>query len=402
MRFVQRAGERHNIEFSNISFEISRMWFGHPTRHPHHAPRSGDSLGAVTDEGIWVGTPGYASPEQLRGLPATPRSDVFALGAVLFEMLSGQRAFKGATKADTLSAILEHDPPPMTVPGRPVPPALDRLVRRCLEKDPDDRFQSARDVAFALDAFSSGSSSESAGAVVPATPARRWLQAGAALLVAAALVGLGFLGSRLASEKPAPVFKQLTFRRGWLDQARFAPDGRTVIYGAGWDGKPVELFQTRTDSPESRPLGLVHAKVLSISAQSHMAILLDPSRQQGFFGVGTLAVVPMVGGTPREPLENVIFADWTPDGRDLRVSRVQPNGDITIEQPPGTVLEWIPRSITGGRYLRVSRDGLYAAFSDAASDRIMIADGERKVVRILAETPGNAWGLAWGATGREL
>ena len=88
---------------------------------------------------------------------------------------------------------------------------------------------------------------------------------------------------RRAAEKPAPTFKQLTFRRGWLDQARFAPDGRTVIYGAGWDGKPVELFQTRTDSPESRPLGLVHAKVLSISSQGQMAILLDPSRRQGFF-----------------------------------------------------------------------------------------------------------------------
>ncbi len=106
---------------------------------PQAAGEQTEATPLATDEGIWVGTPGYVSPEQLRGLPATPRSDVFALGAVLFEMLSGQRAFKGATKADTLSAILEHDPPPMTVPGRPVPPALDKLVRRCLEKDPDDR-----------------------------------------------------------------------------------------------------------------------------------------------------------------------------------------------------------------------------------------------------------------------
>ena len=137
---------------------------------------------------------------------------------------------------------------------------------------------------------------------------------------------------------PPPTFKQLTFRRGWLDQARFAPDGRTVIYGAGWDGKPVELFQTRTDSPESRPLGLVHAKVLSISSQGQMAILLDPSRRRGYFALGTLAVVPLAGGTPRELLENVMAADWTPDGRDLCVSRLHPNGEITIELPPGTVL----------------------------------------------------------------
>lgn len=171
-------------------------------------------------------------------------------------------------------------------------------MRRCLEKDPDDRFQSAREVAFALDALSTGSVSESAVPLVPATPTRRWLQAGAALLVVVALVGLGFLGGRRASEKPPPMFKQLTFRRGWLDQARFAPDGRTVIYGAGWDGKPVELFQTRTDSPESRPLGLVHAKVLSISSQGQMAILLDPSRQRGYFNLGTLAVVPLTAAPP--------------------------------------------------------------------------------------------------------
>ena len=209
-----------------------------------------------TDRGAWMGTPGYVSPEQLRGGAADARSDIFALGAVLYEMLCGRRAFDGGTRADTLSAILDRDPPPMTVAGGPAPPALDKLVRRCLEKDPDDRFQSARDVAFALDALSTGSVSESAAPLVPATPTRRWLQAGAALLVAAALVGLGFLGGRRASDKPPPTFKQLTFRRGWVDQARFAPDGRTVIYGAGWDGKPVELFQTRTDSPESRPLGL--------------------------------------------------------------------------------------------------------------------------------------------------
>ena len=353
----------------------------------------------ATDEGIWVGTPGYVSPEQLRGLPATPRSDVFALGAVLYEMLSGQRAFKGATKADTLSAILEHDPPPMTVPGGPVPPALDKLVRRCVEKDPDDRFQSARDVAFALDAISTGPVSESAAPVVPATSTRQWLRAGAVLLMTAALVGLGFLWGRRAFEKPAPTFKQLTFRRGWLDYARFAPDGRTIVYGAGWDGRPVELFQTRTDSPESRPLGLVHAKVLSISAQGQMAILLDPSRREGYFSWGTLAVASLAGGTPRELLENVNAADWTPDGRDLCVSRLHPNGEVTMELPPGTVLH---RTRRRADMLRVGRDGRYIVFRDLGAGKLVLIDRERKVTRALVDLRTNFWGLAWAPSGREV
>ncbi len=355
-----------------------------------------------TDRGAWMGTPGYVSPEQLRGGAADARSDIFALGAVLYEMLSGRRAFDGGTRADTLSAILDRDPPPMTVAGAPAPPALDKLVRRCLEKDPDDRFQSARDVAFALDALSTGSVSEAAAPLVPATPTRRWLQAGAALLVAAALVSLGFLGGRRASDKPPPTFKQLTFRRGWVDQARFAPDGRTVIYGAGWDGKPVELFQTRTDSPESRPLGLPHARVLSISSQGQMAILLDPSRQRGLFRYGTLAVVPLTGGTPRELLEDVIAADWTPDGKELCVSRLQPNAEVTIELPPGTILPGAPRAHVSADMLRISRDGRHVVFRDFGARKVIVVDRERRVSRAVLDVGTEFWGLAWAPTRPEV
>jgi hypothetical protein len=352
----------------------------------------------ATDRGTWVGTPGYVSPEQLRGKGATARSDVFALGAVLFEMLTGQRAFKGATKADTLAAILEKDPPAMALPGGAVPAPLERVVLRCLEKDPDDRFQSTRDVAFALEALSTGSMNEP-GTVLPAAKSRRWLWAVAGMLGAAAIAGVAFMAGRRAAEKPAPTFKPLTFRRGWVDYARFAPDGRTVIYGAGWDGRPPELFQTRTDSPESRPLGLVHAKVLSISPQGQMAILLDPSRRPGFFQRGTLAVVPLAGGTPRELLENVMSAAWTPDGRDLCVSRIHPNGEVTIELPPGTVLH---RTRLSASPIRVSWDGRYIAYGDGGVGKLMLIDRERRVARALADIGANLWGLAWAPAGREV
>jgi hypothetical protein len=352
-----------------------------------------------TDRGAWVGTPGYVSPEQLRGQAADARSDIFALGAVLYEMLSGKRAFHGDTRADTLSAILDRDPPPMTMAGGPAPPALDKLLRRCLEKDPADRFQSARDVAFALDALSTASVSEAAGAAAPARPPRRWWWAGVGLLGVAVIAGFVFLAGRRAAEKPPPAFTQLTFRRGWLDDARFAPDGRTIVYGAGWDGRPIELFQTRTDSTESRPLGLAYAKLLSISSQGQMAVLLDPARQGGIIRVGTLAVVPLAGGTPRELLENVYWADWTPDGRDLCVCRLQSNDEVTIELPPGTVLHRT-RGYTG--MLRVSRDGRYVVFVERFNSKMVLIDRERKVTRTLVEPIAFLWGLVWAPTGREV
>jgi hypothetical protein len=347
-----------------------------------------------------MGTPGYVSPEQLRGQTADARSDIFALGAVLYEVLSGRRAFHGDTQADTLSAILDRDPPPMTMAGGPPPPALDKLLRRCLEKDPADRFQSARDVAFAFDALSTGSVSESAGAVAPARPSRRWWWAGAGLLGAAIIAGLAFVAGQRAAEKPPPEFKQLTFRRGWVDEARFTPDGQTIVYGAGWDGKPVELFQTRTDSPESRPLGLAHAKVLSISSQGQMAILMDPSRRGGLIGSGTLAVVALAGGTPRELLESVLWADWTPDGRALCVARNHPNGEVTIELPPGTVLHRTRGYVAG---VRVSRDGRFVVIAERVNGKVVLVDRDRRDTRTLAEPlAANFWGLAWGPTGREV
>jgi hypothetical protein len=354
-----------------------------------------------TDPGAWVGTPGYVSPEQLRGQAADPRSDAFALGAVLYEMLTGQRAFRGATKADTLAAILEKDPPAMALPNGAIPPPLERVVLRCLEKDPGDRFQSARDVAFALEALSAGSRSE-LGTATPAAKSRRWLWISAAILGVAAGTDIGFVVGRRTAARPPPSFKQLTFRRGWVDQARFAPDGRTVIYGAGWDGKPVELFQTRTDSPESRPLGIVGGRLLSISAQGQMAILLNRSGYQGYFAFGTLAVVPLAGGTPRELLEDVMSADWTPDGRDLCVARRNPSGEVAIELPPGTAVPGAPR--TGGRVdmLRVSPDGRYIAYRDWVARKVVLVDRVRESTKVLLDFGANFWGLTWGPRGREI
>ena len=233
---------------------------------------------ATGQEGV-LGTVGYMSPEQVRGRPADARSDIFSLGATFYEMLAGRRAFQAETSADTLSAILNHEPPEITGPAESLPPALDRIVRRCLEKDADERFQSARDVAFALEALALGSRSGAEPAVAGPRSRRRWLigTAGAALLAAGG--ALGCRSRRRSSQRPLPTIQQLTFRRGMVDWARFTSDGKTVVYGAYWDGNPPEIFTTRLESQESRSLGLPSARLLAVSSRGRARDPVDQARR---------------------------------------------------------------------------------------------------------------------------
>jgi hypothetical protein len=228
-----------------------------------------------------LGSVAFMSPEQVRGKPADARADLFSLGAILYEIVSGKQAFGGDSAADTMSAILKEEPPPLAEAQPNVPPGLARIIEHCLEKNPVDRFQSARDVAFALDAFS-GSSTPSASAVVLPSAPRKWhaWHAGPALagLGAGALLAaiLFFVGRQTAPVPPPPSFHQLTFQRGTTYGARFAADGETIVYAAAWDGKPSELFSTRAESTESRSLGITDADLLGISSGGELAVRLAP------------------------------------------------------------------------------------------------------------------------------
>jgi serine/threonine protein kinase len=207
-----------------------------------------------TTPGMVLGTVGYMSPEQVRGEPADARSDIFALGTILYEMLSGQRAFKRDTSAETMTAILKEDPPEISTTGKPVAPAIERTVRRCLEKKPQQRFQSARDLAFDLEGLSgttTGSGMRPAGpSAEPAPSSLNWLIPFAAVLVLALAAGIAgwFFGVRNATTTP-PFYHQLTFERGLVYAARFAPDGRSIYYSAAWKGQPVQIYSTVPDSP---------------------------------------------------------------------------------------------------------------------------------------------------------
>jgi hypothetical protein len=334
-----------------------------------------------TEAGLLVGTVGYMAPEQVQGRPADPRSDIFALGAVLYEMLGGRRAFQGATAPETLTAILKEEPPSLREVNPGVPWPLERVVKRCLEKRPAERFQAARDVAFALEDHSSASSP---AMKPPPAARRRWLLGGAIGGALLAMATLGLLTGRMARDRPLPTIQQLTFREGTVESARFTSDGKTIVYGAFWDGNPAEVFSTRVESPESRSLSLPPARLLAVSSRGELAILL--TRDLAINSTGTLARVPFSGGAPREVLDDVLRADWSPDGRELAVTR-RVAGELQLEYPIGTILA---RPVGDG-VPRVSPDGSKVAVQGFSE--VVIYDRAGKKTRLGA--PSVVTGLAW-------
>jgi DNA-binding beta-propeller fold protein YncE/predicted Ser/Thr protein kinase len=366
-----------------------------------------NTVSGGTEPGVVLGTMGYMSPEQVRGKPADKRSDLFAFGTILYEMLSGQRAFRGETAADTITAILTKEPSDLSQTNKEIHPGLDRIVRHCLEKNPEERFESARDVAFDLEALSSVSvpSLAAAAAAPSASRPRRWL--GPALLAAALALAAGLFSGYRAGKKagyvPPPNYQQLSFRRGEVYSARFAPDGQSVVYAAAWDGKPVELFSTRTDRPESRDFGLVGGDVLAVSKAGEVLVALDRHVQEPFIRVGTLAEVGISGGVaPREILKDVQWADATPDGKEIAIVR-----DVALrsqlEYPVGKVLYQTAGWISNPR---VSRDGGMVAFLEHPQRRddggtVGVVDHNGKK-RTLSETFSSEFGLAWSPDGSAI
>src|SRR5437879_2182657 len=290
----------------------------------------------LTEEGTILGTVAYMSPEQAEGKKIDARSDIFSFGSVLYEMVTGRRAFAGGSKLSSLSGILHTEPQPASQTVPEVPPELDRIIGRCLKKDPARRWQSMADVKVALnevhDEMDSGIV-ETSGPISArrraALPATRWLILGALSLVLIGLA-LGTYSARRYLRPESLTFQRLTFRRGDVTAAKFGP-GDAVVYSAQWDGAPSTLFSTQPGNREARPLGLPTGRILAISAAGEMAIVLgrDPA--------GTLARAPFGGGAPREMLENVSAADWGPTGDTLAVVRTI-GGKHRLEYPVGTVL----------------------------------------------------------------
>jgi eukaryotic-like serine/threonine-protein kinase len=352
-----------------------------------------------------VGTAAYMSPEQLRGKAIDYRSDIFAFGAVFYEMLTSRRAFKGHSTADIISSILREEPDNPCETNPNINPATFLIIRHCLEKRPEDRFQSGRDLLFDLETLTdtskpSGSSLAVAESAKARSSKRKLLGMAVASLL---LVGATIVYFATKSfVPPPPSFTQVTFMRGSIWSARFTADGNTVLYGASWDGNPVDIFSTHPGNTESRSLGLTNADLLSVSSKGELAILLNRHGLMPWFNQGTLARVALGGGTPKEIVENVQSADWSPDGTSLAIIR-HATDEQYLEFPIGTTLFHTTGWLTD---VRVSPNGDRVAFMEHPArwdDRgwVSVVDLKGRARR-LSEEFSSERGLAWSPRGDEI
>jgi WD40 repeat protein len=361
-----------------------------------------ETMKRETAPGTVMGTVGYMAPEQVRGQSVDHRADIFSLGAVLYEMLSGRRAFHGDSSVETMNAILKEDPTELSSTGRLIPPALQRIVEHCLEKSPEARFQSARDLAFHLEAISGSDSGASRTVPAQVSTRRRLLPLAGVILLGIFGAGITWLiASRLSRGPRQPVIHQLSYMRGTVRSARFAPDGQTVIYGGAFGGGPLKVYQTRVNGLESAPMSLPDGDILSIAPNGDLALSIGRTFE-AWVSQGTLATAPLLGAAPRPLLEHVGCADWTPDGKELVITR-RVNQEDQLEWPMGKALL---HTLGYFSHVRVSRDGARIAFlehpvyDDNRGD-VVVADRSGKKTTLVHDW-ASIEGLAWSPDGREV
>jgi eukaryotic-like serine/threonine-protein kinase len=361
--------------------------------------RSVEELTTVTRSGAVIGTVAYMSPEQLRSKRVDHRSDIFSVGAILYEMLTGSRAFRGQTEVDTITAVLREEPSEINLRESGVPLPFQRIVQHCLEKEPENRFQSARDLGFALETLSDGPGPRRKQRFAqPASKPKLLFAAVVGALLTAALVVIWNPWRKAA----APSYQRLTFEQGTVFSARFTPNYRAIVYGAAWNRSPLRLFSTVGDSLLSQPLNLTDANLLAISRSGELAVILHGEHGSHLETVGgVLARAPLAGGSPREILQDVAWADWDAKGELAVVHRV--SGRDRIEYPLGHVLYQTTGWVS---HIRLAPAGDRIAFldhpipwDDRGSVDVVDLEGHASVLSTGWESED---GLAWSPEAKEI
>ena len=276
-----------------------------------------------TEPGMILGTVGYMSPEQVRGLPADHRSDIFSFAAILYEMVTGEHAFRRSSAVETLSAILKEEPSELSQGSAKVPPDLTRILGHCLEKDPAERFQSARDIAFDLEALAKAPGREPASSTGrPGRTRPSWLPIA---LAALATLAIGFvLGTLRRADAPAPsvAVHRLTDFAGLEEAPAISPDGKSVAFTAYvgnrrqvWvrlisGGAALQLTRDDVDheAPRWAPDG------------ASLLYYCPPAEGES---QGTVWEVPALGGSPRRLTSSIGGADISHDGTRIAFFRFE-------------------------------------------------------------------------------
>jgi len=394
---VHRDLKPENLFITNDE-RLKILDFGVAKRQPSpEKKQSLENMSTVTKHGAVIGTVAYMSPEQLRSKGVDHRSDIFSFGAILYEMLTGLRAFHGETEVDTMTAVLREEPATANLDQAAVPATYQDVIRHCLEKDPENRFQSARDLVFALQTLSGSCH-------MAPRPAPKPINGSVLPWAIAVVLGLATILLTLI-QHPAtssPSFHRLTFEAGTVYSARFALNGQSIVYGAAWDGRPVRLFSTVANSNLSQPLEFTDVNLLAISRTGELAVAVGGTHTGQLETLnGMLASTPLAGGSPRELLPNVRWADWDGSGKLAVVHYVE--GHCRLEYPTGTVLlqssGWISNIRFSPKFDSIAFMDHPALWDNRGSVRMVDLSGH---ARTLTQEWASEGGLAWRPDGKEI